>query len=85
MAQLVIDWHHRRRCRASTGGSWVLPTLVQTPGAPTPYITKAASGFALQSSDTLSPTNWVNARSGMNNPATVPSALLAGFCRLYKP
>src|SRR3954465_9453537 len=28
------------------GGFWALPTLVQTPGAPTLYITNAAPGFA---------------------------------------
>jgi hypothetical protein len=80
-----------------TGGFWVLPTLVQTPGAPTLHITNAASGFAtlwwtppapgfaLQSTDSLSPTNWVNAPSSTNNPATVPGTLPARFYRLTKP
>jgi hypothetical protein len=80
-----------------TGGFWVLPTLVQTPGAPALYITNATPGFAtiwwmpptpgftLQSTDSLSPTNWVNALSGTNNPATVPATLPTKFYRLFKP
>jgi len=80
-----------------TGGFWALPTLVQTPGAPTLHITNAAPGFAtlwwsplivgfvLQSADPLSPTNWVNALSGTNNPAMVPASLPARFYRLYQP
>jgi len=80
-----------------TGGFWALPVLVQTPGAPTLYITNAAPGFAtiwwtpptpgftLQSTDSLSPTNWVNAPSGTNNPVTVPATLPARFYRLFKP
>lgn len=80
-----------------TGGFWVLPVAVQTPGAPTLYITNAAPGFAtiwwvpptpgftLQSTDSLSPTNWVNAPSGTNNPAVVPATLPARFYRLFKP
>jgi hypothetical protein len=79
------------------GGFWALPILVQTPGAPTLYITIAAPGFAtiwwtpptpafvLQSTDRLSPTNWVNAPSGATNPATVPATPPAGFYRLFKP
>ena len=79
------------------GGFWVLPTLVQTPGAPTLHITNAAPGFAtiwwtpptpgftLQSTDSLSPTAWTNAPSGPTNPATVPATLPARFYRLFKP
>jgi hypothetical protein len=79
------------------GGFWALPLLVQTPGAPTLYISNAASGFAtiwwtpstpgftLQSTDSLSPTHWVNAPSGTNNPVTVPAPLPAQFYRLFKP
>jgi hypothetical protein len=75
----------------------VLPALVQTPGAPTLYITNAAPGFAtiwwmpptpgfvLQSSDNLTPANWVNAPSGTNNPAVVPATPPARFYRLFKP
>jgi hypothetical protein len=77
-----------------TGGFWALPALVQTTGAPTLHITNAAAGFAtiwwvpptpgfvLQSTDSLAPTNWVNAPSGTNNPATVPAAVPARFYRL---
>ena len=80
-----------------TGGFWALPTLVQTPGAPKLYITNAAPGlatiwwtpptpgFTLQSADRLSPTNWVNATSGTNNPATVPAAVPTRFYRLTRP
>ena len=80
-----------------TGGFWVLPTLVQTSGAPTLYITNAAPGFAtiwwtpptpgfaLQFTDGLAPTAWVVAPSGTNNPATVPATLPARFYRLGKP
>lgn len=80
-----------------TGGFWALPTLIQTPGAPTLHITNAAPGFAtiwwtpptpgftLQSTDSLSPTNWGNAPTGAANPATVPATLSARFYRLFKP
>ena len=79
------------------GGFWALPTLVQTPGTPTLHITNAASswatiwwtpptpGFTLQSTDSLSPTNWVNAPSGTNNPANVSATLPKKFYRLFKP
>ncbi len=81
-----------------TGGFWALPTLVQTPGAPflsisfnaqlstiTLFWTPPTPGFTLQSTDSLSPTNWVNAPSGTNNPATVSATLPARFWRLFKP
>jgi opacity protein-like surface antigen len=80
-----------------TGGFWALPTLVQTPDAPTLHVTNAAPGFAtlwwmpptpgftLQSIDSLAPTNWVNAPSGTNNPATVPLVAPTRFYRLFKP
>ena len=75
----------------------VAELLEPTPGAPKLYITSAEPGFAaiwrtpptpgfvLQSTDSLSPTNWVNAPSGTNNPATVPAPLPARFYRLFKP
>jgi len=80
-----------------TGGFWALPLLVQTPGAPTLRITRAAAGFAtlwwtpstpgftLQSTDSLSPTNWVNAPTGTNNPTTVSATLPTRFYRLAQP
>ena len=79
-----------------TGGFWALPTAVQVAGAPTLTIvpaapgnatiswTPATPGFTLQSTDSLSPTNWVNAPSGTNNPATVPATLPARFYRLLQ-
>ena len=80
-----------------SGGFWVLPTLVQSPGAPTLHVTNATPGFAtlwwtpptpgfmLQSTDSLSPTNWVNAPSGATNPIIVPAPLPARFYRLATP
>jgi hypothetical protein len=79
------------------GGYWALPILVQSPGGPTLLLTNVAPGFAtiswtpptpgftLQSTDSLSPPNWVNAPSGTNNPANVPTALPVRFYRLSKP
>lgn len=79
------------------GGFWVLPILVQTPGAPalsislnpqlstiTLWWTPPTPDFTLQFTDGLSPTNWVNAPSGTNNPATVPATLPARFYRVSK-
>jgi len=70
---------------------------VQTPGAPLLSIslnpqlsaitlswTPPTPGFTLQFTDSLSPTNWINAPSGTNNPATVPATLPARFYRLFK-
>lgn len=80
-----------------TGSFWATPTVVQTPDAPSLHITHAAPGFAtiwwtpptpgfvLQSTDSLSPTNWVNAPSGPNNPATVPLTVPNRYYRLIKP
>lgn len=80
-----------------TGGFWALPMLIQTPEAPTLQMTNAAPGFAtiwwtpptpgfvLQASASLSPTNWVAAPSGTNNPATVPLNVPTRFYRLFKP
>ena len=79
-----------------TGGFWVLPTAVQTPGAPLLSIAAtvpgqvriswapSTPGFTLQSTDSLSPTNWVVAPSGTNNPALVPTSAAARFYRLQK-
>ena len=80
-----------------SGGFWVLPVAVQTADAPMLTIAPAAPGYAtiswtppspgfkLQVTDSLAPTNWVNAASGTNNPATVPASLPARFYRLIKP
>ena len=81
-----------------TGGFWVLPTLVQTPGAPTLHITNAAPGVAtiwwtpvtgtnwlLQERLSLSGGTWTNSPSGTTNPVTVPATLPTKFYRLFKP
>jgi hypothetical protein len=80
-----------------TGGFWVLPQAVQTPGAPVLTITPATPGFAtvswspatpgfvLQETWSLTPGTWTNAPSGTSNPATVPATLPARFYRLFKP
>jgi hypothetical protein len=82
---------------AVTGGFWALPQAVQTPGAPLLSITAAgpgsatiswepdSPGFALQETDSLASTNWVDAVSGTNNPAVVPVTVPAKFYRLFKP
>ena len=41
--------------------------------------------ITLQFTASLSPTNWVNAPSGTDNPATVPVTLPIRFYRLFKP
>jgi hypothetical protein len=42
-------------------------------------------GYVLQETLSLSPTNWVNAASGTNNPTVVPATLTTRFYRLFKP
>jgi uncharacterized delta-60 repeat protein len=64
------------------------PTLSIVPGAPGQVAiswTPPTPGFTLQSTDSLAPTNWVNAPSGPTNPATLPATLPARFYRLFKP
>ena len=80
-----------------TGGFWALPTAVQVVGAPTLTIVPAtpgnatiswtpnSSGFVLQETLSLSPTNWVNASSGFTNPIVVPATVPTKFYRLFKP
>ena len=80
-----------------TGGFWVLPTAVQTVGAPTLKIapaapglalvswTPATPGFVLQESIGLSSGNWTNSVSGATNPVVVPATLPKKFYRLLKP
>ena len=79
------------------GGLWSLPTLVQSPLVPTLHITNAVPGFStiwwtpptsrftLQSAESPSPANWVNALSGISNPATILATLPGRFYRLFKP
>jgi hypothetical protein len=80
-----------------TGGFWALPTAVQTPGAPTLMIVRAAPGqatvswtpntpgFVLQETWVLTPANWTNSPSGATNPIVVPAILPTKFYRLFKP
>ncbi len=80
-----------------TGGFWALPTAVQVTGAPTLTIVPATpgnaiiswtpntSGFVLQETLSLSPTDWVNSASGTTNPIVVPATLPTKFYRLFKP
>jgi len=81
-----------------TGGFWVLPSVVQMPGAPTLTIVPAGSGEAtiswspaigtnwvLQENLNLATTNWVNSPSGWTNPVVVPAALPQKFYRLHQP
>lgn len=81
-----------------TGGFWALPTLIQTPGAPTLSITHAAPGWAtiwwtppsgtnwiLQESPSLTTDTWTHSPSGWTNPVTVPATWPSKFYRLFKP
>jgi hypothetical protein len=79
------------------GGFWGGAVVIQTPGAPTLYVTNASPGrvvlwwlpptpgFVLQESPTLQPAAWSNAGSGTNNPVNVSATLPAKFYRLRKP
>lgn len=80
-----------------TGGFWAVAAAVQTPGAPTLYITNAGPGwvtvwwtppssdFVLQMSPTLSPPAWTNVPSGSTNPVLIRTVWPVSFFRLYKP
>ena len=80
-----------------TGGFWVLPSAVQTVGAPLLTIapaapgqatlswTPATPGFVLQETLSLAPSNWVNSASGAANPVTVPATVPSKFYRLRQP
>lgn len=70
---------------AATFGTAVTNTGVAAPGFATIRWTPPTPGFTLQSTDNFSPTNWINAPSGTNNPAIVPAPLPARFYRLFKP
>ena len=79
------------------GGFWALPTLLQTPGAPTLHITSSSPGwvtlwwqatapdYILQESANLAPPQWVLSGTGTNNPVTIPAMLPARMYRLIKP
>jgi len=81
---------------AVTGGFWVLPQAVQTPGGPTLTIVPAApgtatiswtpdtAGFVLQETPSLSPAAWTDSPSGTTNPIVVPATLPTKFYRLQK-
>ena len=80
-----------------TGGFWVLPQAVQTPGAPTLTIVRTApglatiswtpdtAGFVLQETPSLSPAEWTDSPSGATNSIVVPATGSANFYRLTKP
>jgi hypothetical protein len=81
-----------------TGGFWVLPQAVQTPGAPTLTIAPASPGLATVSWTPVTGTNWVlqerlsltsgvwtNAPSGWTNPIVVPATFPTKLYRLLKP
>ena len=82
---------------AVTGGFWVLPTAIQTEGAPTLTIAVAGAGLAqiswtpvsaswvLQERASLTSGDWTNSPSGFTNPVVVPAALPMKFYRLFKP
>lgn len=80
-----------------TGGFWVLPIVVQTPGAPLLTIAAATPGFAtirwapespgfvLQQCPGMVPPAWTNSVSGTTNPVVVPLTTPRMFYRLFKP
>lgn len=80
-----------------TGGFWVLPIALQTPGAPLLSIAPAGPGqatvswnpdtpgYVLQEILDLTATNWVNSPSLSTNPIVVPATLPTKFYRLLKP
>ena len=79
------------------GGFWGGAVAIQTPGAPTLYVTNttpgrvtlwwvpSTPGFVLEESPTLQPAAWSNAASGTNNPVNLAAPLPAKFYRLRKP
>ena len=81
-----------------TGGFWVLPTAIQTEGAPTLTITAAGAGQAqvswspetgttwvLQERTSLTSGSWSNSASGSTNPIVVPATGSTRLYRLHKP
>lgn len=78
-----------------SGGFWAQPTVIQTVGAPTLFVSlnpqlstinlswiPATPGFVLQERTNLTSGSWSNSPSGANNPITVPATLPAKFYRL---
>ncbi len=65
------------------------PTLEIVPAAPgfarLAWTPAMSSGFVLQYSDSLAPSNWLNAPSGATNPVTVQTTNLSRFYRLFQP
>lgn len=83
-----------------TGGFWSLISVVQTPGAPTLYIShtgntvevhwQAVSGLTLQQNNDLRTTNWETRsetanNDGTNNVIIVSPPTRNRFYRLFKP
>lgn len=81
---------------SATGGFWVMPQVLQTPGAPTLEIARTSPGlatiswspptpgFVLQESLNLT-SGWTNSVSGATNPITVNAVPPRKFYRLFKP
>jgi len=66
----------------------LVPRLKIVPGAPgfatLSWIPATASGFVLQYTDSLVPTNWLNSPSGAANPVTVTATNASRFYRLFQ-
>jgi hypothetical protein len=68
------------------GPAPVLNLVNSAPNSATISWTPAtSSGFVLQFTDELAPTNWLDAPSGTTNPVTVPIVNSSRFYRLFKP
>jgi hypothetical protein len=80
------------------GGLWILPTVVQMPGAPLLSIRPAplpgrailswwpeTTGFVLQENASPMVSNWTFSLSGGTNPVTVPVTFPVRCYRLIKP
>jgi hypothetical protein len=63
----------------------ILHVANASPASVTLWWTSTTPGYALQYSETLTPTNWVNAITGTNTPVTVPAIGQHRFYRLMKP
>ena len=80
------------------GGFWGAVIPVQTPDAPTLFITSSGTnvtiswlpntpGFVLQQVSALTPVpiGWANAPAGYTNGVTIPAAMQTRYFRLIKP